>query len=196
MKQLLFYATFLCGFLTFAQVGIGTTNPSAELEVNSTASGLPTLQLNPQTTPVGSAAGQISVIGDRLYLFDATRSKWLTVESSTVTFGLEGDLNNKNLEYAGDIQNNGPNMPYNGTVVYAAINSSGGSLTKGITLEVYNSLRNLIQTHNYNLVDGRLLLTDLNIDFSAGDYFLVKVDDDTTGSVKDVSMVIWSKWRQ
>ena len=75
-----------CGL--FAQVGIGTITPNAELEIKSNST-LPALELNPQTAPVGTATGQIAVIGDKLYMFDVTRAKWLSVEATMLNFGLE-----------------------------------------------------------------------------------------------------------
>lgn len=195
MKALLLSVVLFTGYSLFAQVGIGTSNPTAQLEINTSSSTVPPLELNPQTAPIGSAAGQLSVIGDQLYLFDDTRAKWLTVGSSTFNFGREGSLNNIQLEYAGDITRSGPNMSHDGTIVYLALNSSGGNTSKGITLAIYNSARTLLSSHPLQLIDGKLLLTDVNIDFSAGDYFMVEVDDG--GSVvDDVSFVIWTKWRK
>lgn len=180
-----------------AQVGIGTTNPSAELEINATsAGGIPPLEINPQTTPTGTASGQIAVIGDELYLYDASRTKWLSVASSTFNFGKEGNQNNTDLEYAGDIDDSGPSMLQNGTIVYITINSSGGSATKAFTLSRYNAANAIVSTHTFSLHTGELVVDDANINFSKGDYFIVSVDNDLTGNVQDPSMVIWTKWRQ
>ena len=180
-----------------AQVGIGTTTPGAELDINAVNSGgIPPLELNPQTTPTGTASGQIAVIGNELYLYDASRTKWLSVASSTFNFGKEGNLNNTDLEYSGDIDNSGPSMAQNGTIVYITINSSGGSVTKGFTLSRYNTANFLISTHSFSLHSGELIVNNANIDFSKGDYFIVSVDNDGTGVVSDASMVIWTKWRQ
>lgn len=190
-------AMLLCIWMpSKAQVGIGTNTPSAELEIAASSTGLPSLELNPQTSPIGNASGQISVIGDQLYLFDSTRGKWLSVGSSTFNFGGEGSQNNENLEYAGDIDNNGPKMPQDGTIVYVTLNSSGGNLTKGITLNVHNDLNVLSSTHSMNLVDGKLIMPNSNFDFSSGDYFTVSVADDPGNAADDVSMVIWTKWRK
>ena len=86
-------------------------------------------------------------------------------------------------------------MSHDGTIVYLALNSSGGNSSKGITLSIYNSSRTFLNSHPLQLIDGKLLLSDVNIDFSAGDYFMVKVDDDGS-DVDDVSFVIWTKWRK
>jgi len=196
MKQQL--TIILCLFVfnnLISQVGIGTSNPTAELEINTSNNGLPPLELNPQSSPTGTAAGQIAVIGDQLCLYDVARGKWLSVTSSTYTFGREGDLNDDKLEYAGDIINSGPQMPYDGTLVYATINSSGGNPTKGITLRIFDEDDNFLNALNMNLVNGNLIVSDMNIDFSEGDYFRVRVDDSADGDVSDVSVVLWTKWR-
>lgn len=196
MKKISPLFFLLSVFIANGQIGIGTSSPSAELEIQANSSGLPALKLSPQTAPIGTAAGQLSVIDNALYLYDDIRSKWLSVETTTVTFGREGSLNNQNLEYAGDITNNSSNMPHNGTITYVALNCSGGNLSKIIHLRVYDNTRTLTQTHSFQLVNGVYLATDLNIDFSAGDYFLVYVDNDLLGDVNDLSFVIWAKWRK
>lgn len=177
------------------QVGINTTTPSAELEIASSSPGLPILELNPQTAPVGTASGQLSVINDQLYLYDDTRSKWLSIGSSTFNFGGEGGQDGDDLEYAGDIENNGPTMPQDGTIVYISINSTGGFPTKEITINIYNSLNVLVGSHSVNLVGGSLVLADFNVDFSSGDHFRVYVED-ANGVVNNVTAVLWTKWRQ
>ena len=197
MKYLTTLITLLFCTVLFAQVGIGTSNPTAQLDINTSNSSLPPLELNPQAAPLGTAAGQMSVIGDQLYLFDNNRNKWLSVGSSTFNFGREGDLDGHSLEYAGDITNSGPSLPNNGTIVYVTLNSSGGKPDKGITLEVYDSADALVSSHSLNLSSGRLLKNDFDVDFNAGDYFRVRVDNDTGTNAKanDISAVLWTKWR-
>lgn len=198
MKTQLLTIVLLITYTTHSQVGIGTTNPTAELEINTLNSSLPPLELNPQTAPLGTAAGQLSVIDDQLYLFDANRNKWLSVGTSTFNFGREGGLDGHDLEYAGDILLSGPSLLENGTIVYLTLNSSGGKQDKGITLNIYNYSGVVVSTHNFNMINGRLMLSNLNIDFSKGDYFRVSVDNDTGPNVKteNVSAVIWTKWRK
>ena len=188
----------LVKYAAIAQVGIGTTNPTAELEINTSNSTIPPLELNPQIAPVGSNSGQLAVIGDQLYLYDLIRNKWLTIETSTFTFGREGNLDGHDLEYAGDITDSGPSLLNDGTIVYIALNSSGGNPSKGIILDIYNSSDALVSSQTLNLSSGKLTKSDINIDFVAGDYFRVRVVNDTgsIGSVKDVSAVLWTKWRK
>ena len=67
-----------------SQVVVGTTDPTSELEIETTDTGIPALEINPQTAPVGSANGQIAVIGDKLYMYDLTRTKWLSIETTAL----------------------------------------------------------------------------------------------------------------
>ncbi len=195
MKLYITAATLFFGFGLYAQVGIGTSTPSSELEIKSNGN-IPSLELNPQLTPRGTASGQLSVIGDELYLYDTSRAKWLSVESSTLSFGREGGLNNVNLEYAGDVADSGPAMPKAGTIVYTTLNSSGGNQSKGIVLRVYNNNGTVKSTHPLNLSGGRLIKNDFDVDFSEGDYFRVRVSNGGGNNVNDVSMVLWIKWRK
>lgn len=199
MKKLFTATTmllFTCGI--FAQVGIGTTTPTAELEINATTS-LPALELNPQTTPVGTAMGQLSVIGDKLFMYDEDRGKWLTIGSTMLNFGLENGTDNQFLEYVGDITTSGPKMPLAGTIVYIAMNSAGGQADKQVQLYFGNTpIPNDLEPS----IDGVIALSgntftnsNFNLDFEAGDYFRIKVLDEGS-DVEELSVLLWIKWRQ
>lgn len=197
--KLLFTAAVLslsCGL--FAQVGIGTTTPNAELEIKAPST-LPSLELNPQVTPIGTATGQISVIGDKLYMFDEDRDKWLTVGSTMLNFGLENGTDDEFLEYVGDIRSSGPRMPLDGTIVYITMNSSGGQADKQVQLYFGDTP---IPNDADASIDGVMELggntfmnSNYNLDFEAGDYFRVKVLDNG-GDVQNLSVLLWVKWRQ
>lgn len=176
-----------------AQVGIGTTTPNSALEILSPSDDFPAFELNPQTAPVGTAMGQLSVIGDELYLYDDVRGKWLSVESSTFNFGREGGVNNQNLEYAGDIDDNGPLMPRDGTIVYVTMNSSGGNATKMASIDITDTLGTETST-DIALIGGVRVYTDFNTDFNQGDFIRVKANG-AGGTADDMSVVIWVKWR-
>ncbi len=183
----------------FAQVGIGTTDPSAQLDVAGTNTGIPTLALSTQTAPVGTQMGQLAIIGDKLYHFDAIRSKWLSVESSSIAFGLEGNVDNEALEFSGDVEITGPKMPYDGTIVYISIQSSGGQSDKGFQIvkngvDVPDNPNSTIDGF-INLESGSYINTNYNLDFNAGDYFEIDAAA-AGGSVNNVSFVMWVKWRQ
>lgn len=48
---------FIYAQAMFSQVGVGTTTPTAELEVETSNTGIPALELNPQTAPTGTTNG-------------------------------------------------------------------------------------------------------------------------------------------
>ncbi len=176
----------------FSQVGIGTTTPNAELEINSDTN-LPALELNPQTSPTGTASGQLSVIEDELYLFDKSREKWLSIEAASFAFALEGNVNNRPLEYSGDVTNSGPVIPRNATLVYAAINSSGGNASKVFTL-IVTSLSGSVTNHTFQISGGKLTNTSYNIDLNEGDTLQVRTNN--SNSVSNPTVLFWVKWRK
>ncbi len=136
MKKIAYSITLiLCVHsICFSQVGIKTTSPTSELEIATTNTGIPALEMNPQTAPTGSVTGQISVIGDKLYMYDATRVKWLSIESSALQFSYAGAASKQTLWFGGNTENTGPKMPFDGTIVYMTLNSSGGQANKAFDI--------------------------------------------------------------
>lgn len=187
---------FICSGSSFSQVGIGTTNPSAELEIETSNTGIPALEMNPQTAPVGSANGQLAVIGDKLYMYNVSRSKWLSIESSTLPYARGGNnRTNQVLRFTGVVsnQNSGALMPLNGTIVMATGNISGGDSTKPFTIEVRNGT-SIVSSTSVNLSGSAYSNANLNIDFSAGDYIIMRIGS-SGSSVNNPNFVLWTKWR-
>lgn len=185
------------GYLN-AQVGIGTTSPSAELEVEGTNTGIPALELNPQSAPAGSATGQVAVIGDQLFMYDATRAKWLSTETSVLQFSNSGNTSNTFLKY-GDVANvnSGAYLPFDGTIVYIGATTSdviGGGSTKAFDVRVNNGTT-VNSTTTFNLVAWKFLKTDYNVDFNAGDYINV-LTPTAGGNVTNPTVTVWVKWRK
>jgi len=198
MKNLIYTLfTFLVSFATWAQVGIGTPTPSAELDIITTNTGIPALELNPQSAPVGTQTGQIAVIGDKLFLYDGTRGKWLSVESTALQYGKNGDVDNSDfLRFGGDARNgttSGALMPFDGTIVYAtAQNTNGGTQTFGLSINGANAAGAGFTT--FNLVAGAFTETTYNIDFDAGDF--INVHSERGNGLDDPIVVVWVKWRR
>ncbi|GAA3637542.1 hypothetical protein GCM10022397_23870 [Flavivirga jejuensis] len=189
-----------------AQVGIGTTSPTAELEIETTNTGMPALEINPQTAPVGSVTGQLAVIGDKLFMYDATRVKWLSVETTALQYGYEATADDRMLWFGGDIGNNstteddtGPKMPFDGSIVYITIESSGGNTSKSFEIVVNGTAvpNNADPTLDgrFNLSGGSFTRTTFNIDFNAGDYIMLKARNNGSGVI-DPAAIIWVKWRE
>lgn len=201
----LFYCALCCFFAWSsmqAQVGIGTTDPNAELEIETTNTGIPALQLNPQSSPNGTETGQLAVIGDKLYMFDNTRKKWLSTETVPITFSRTNSLSAATLRCAGNVTqiNSGPIMPFDGTVVAITGNSNNNSSSSNPSKEFDLRIRNGSSTNttvDFNLSNYTIVDTTQNVDFSAGEHFTVRtLDLDGSGdTVNNPTVTIWIKWR-
>lgn len=162
--------------------------------------------MNPQSSPTGSVTGQLSVIGDKLYMYDATRSKWLSTETTALQYGYALDADNQALFFGGDIgidptnqDNSGAKMPFNGTMVYLTIQSSGGNSTKRFDIKINGSdvgnSGDPTLDGRINLVGGAFSISTLNINFNAGDYITIKAAN-AGAPVDNPAAIIWVKWRQ
>ena len=207
IKTCIVFFLFLGISNLYAQVGIGTVLPTAELEIEGTNTGLPALELNPQSAPTGTTTGQLSVIGDKLFMYDGTRLKWLSVESTALQYGYAEACDNQELFFGGDIGLDlttegltGAKMPFDGTIVYMTIESSGGLATKSFEIVVNGTA---VPNNNSDAtLDGRINLTantftrtTYNIDFDAGDYIAIKARN-AGAAVNDPAAIIWVKWRE
>ena len=214
-RNLFFLTVFLFSNVLFAQVGIGADVPASELDIKGSATGAPTLKLTPQAVPTGTATGQLAVINDILYQFDLGRNSWLSVESTMLTFGLLGPANDEDLEYIGDVEDGGPIVPFNASVVYATANTSGGELNKLLFIDVYAPGNpNPIISAPIQFSDGTISNPTLNVPFPAGVYAKVRVTRSSsvtgvnngtspptytfgpdTGPIIDPLFSLWLKWR-
>ncbi|PQB05359.1 hypothetical protein [Aureitalea marina] len=188
---------FLFNFsVIFGQVGIGTTSPSAQLEIDDSGSGLPALELNPQTSPTGTADGQIAVIGTELYLYDDKRGKWLSTQTIPLSFARSGNRASGGLQFGGNMNNqsSGPIMPFDGTIIAVTANSSGGTSDKEFQIRVRNGTTTNSSV-SFNLSSNTYIDDKTNTDFSAGDYLVVRLIDNGDGDVSQPTATIWIKWR-
>ena len=188
--------------MSFSQVGIGTVTPSAELEIETSSGDIPALKLNPQTNPIGNEMGQLAVIGDKLYMYDDVRAKYLSVETTALQFAKDGTADNDPLRFGGDVKDNGSGakMPFNGTIVYCTIQSSGGKEDKEFDIkingiDVGNNTEDPTLDGKIQLNEGSFLYTSFNIDFDAGDFIAMEVRNEGL-NVQDPAAIIWVKWRQ
>lgn len=201
MKKHILIFLLIIHFNGYSQIGIGTTNPTAQLEIVAPSTGIPSLELSPQSLPIGTANGQIAVIGDKLYMYDLTRVKWLSVEATSLQFGYDGSSDGQVLLTGGDVtdSDSGAKMPFNGTIVYVTVQSSGGNTNKRFYLRLNGS--NIATNANpnlsgrFNLSGGAYTSTSYNINFNAGDYLSTR-SSSSGSSVSDPVVIIWIKWRK
>jgi len=182
----------------FAQIGINSNNTSAGVIIAGNNS-LPTLELEPQTLPVGTASGQLAVIDYILYAYDSVRGKWLSIESTQLSFGLLLGADGQDLEFAGDVEVSGPRMPFDGTIIGITMYASGGQTNKGIQLfkndvavpdSADATKDGLINLNVYEYTSN-----DFNLDFEAGDWFNVEAVA-AGAAVQNICVVYFVKWRK
>ena len=181
-----------------SQVGIGTLTPNGKLTIDASTETTAALELVPQATPTTNLAnGQLAVIGDKLYMYDLTRTAWLSVESTALQFGRDGNVGNVNLLLGGnmDSETSGVLMPLNGTIVaITAMAASGGDAPINVRARDVNDINSIDET--LTLASLRYTDTTTNLDFDAGDYITVRAFGGTSNRPIDVTTTVWIKWRQ
>ncbi|MFC4634880.1 hypothetical protein ACFO3O_13245 [Dokdonia ponticola] len=180
-----------------AQVGIGTILPNGKLTIDASAETTAALELVPQATPTTNLAnGQLAVIGDKLYMYDATRTKWLTLESTAIQFGRNADVDTDNLHYGGNMVSgtSGALMPLDGTIVAITAMAASGDDTD-INVRARDATNTNSINETFTLASLRYTDTAANFDFSAGDYITARGRDAAT-TATDVTVIVWVKWRQ
>mgnify|MGYP000048538019 CR=1 FL=1 len=184
--------TFLFSITIYAQVGIGTTTPTAMLDIVSTNTGIPAFKITPQSDPIGSTTGQLAVIDDLLYMYDATRGKWLSVESTSLQFGKNGSGDGVFMRFGGDVRNSGSGalMPYNGTITAITIKAKTGESSKEFQLKINGDTDT-----SFYLSSLEFRQTTTDIDFISGDYINLKIAS-SGDAVEHATAIIWMKWRK
>jgi hypothetical protein len=139
--------------------------------------------------------GQLAVIGDKLFMYDNVRGKWLSTETTALQYNKGDVLTDAPLRFGGDLRVNtsGPIMPFNGTIVYATAMSAAGNTTKPFEIRVRNGSTTR-SVHTVTYTTRQLNEHNLNIDFNAGDYITVFVTN-TGSAIEDTAFVVWVKWR-
>jgi len=181
--------TFLFSITIYSQVGIGTTTPTAMLDIVGANTGIPAFKITPQSAPIGDTTGQLAVIEDILYMYDATRAKWLSVESTSLQFGKNGGGDDEYMRFGGDARNSGSGalMPYNGTITAISILAQGGKSNKQFKVHINGSTE-----ASFNLSSYKCSQTNTDIDFSSGDYIHLRISG-SGGDVNHATAVIWVK---
>ncbi|WP_299683083.1 hypothetical protein [uncultured Dokdonia sp.] len=187
----------LIPFFSNAQVGIGTISPNGMLTVDASSGTTAALELVAQPTPTTSLAnGQLAVIGNMLYMYDGSRSKWLSIESTAIQYARDGSSDDNQLLYGGDLTSgvSGSLMPLDGTIVAIAAMGSAGDDT-----DINIRARDATNTNSINetitLSSLRYIDNAVNLDFNAGDFITARARDAST-TTTNLSLVIWVKWRQ
>ncbi len=149
------------------RVGIGTTSPDAQLDIES--SGVP-LKITPSvTTPTGTQAGQMFMGSDGiLYVYDGVRNKWLSVDRQNISWARGGLVTNQYLPIHNSYSiTNGYRMLRNATITGVTAQSGAtGSWqllilrNNEITTTLFVTLSNEVGKHSNNIT----------LDLNEGDY--------------------------
>ena len=128
------------------------------------------LELVPQASAPSTDLqdGQISVIDDELYVYDSTRSKWLSVARHTLVFGRRGATKNKWLSfYGGNLASNntGIRVPWDCTITAMSAQLDASS-TATFTVRESTLTRTVNQVVTAALGSHA---TNINQNFNAGD---------------------------
>ncbi len=130
------------------------------------------LELVPQASAPSTDLqdGQVSVIDDELYVYDATRTKWLSVARHTIVFGRRGNTKNKYLNFFGGSlasNNTGLRLPWDCviTAMSAQLDATGtatftvreSTLTRTVNQVVTAALGSHATNINQNMNAGDLL---------------------------------------
>ena len=197
-----FIVLFLFSISVHAQMGIGTTDPSAALEVSTTDNGVASMRLNPQNNPTGTQTGQLTVIDGILYMFDAVRGKWLSLESTSLGFGRLGQGSDPaEVEYAGGDTRRSPIMPFDGTIVGISMSATNDNsreilLFLNETAVPNNDINNNIDgVFNLDQSTLRYDNNNFNLDFEAGDVLRFEMESDVN-DIENLIVNIRIKWRQ
>lgn len=185
-----------------AQIGLGTLSPSAALEIKTDPTGIAALRLEPQANPAGVVNGQMAVIADKLFLFNQARDKWLSVEETTLEYGrLGAGSDPAEIEFGGGDLQNGPRMPFDGTIVGIVISATEDDNQRKITL-----FKNGIAIPDNDLhpnIDGVFILNpttltfenaDYNLDFNEGDMLSLAIDS-AANDIEELVISLIIKWR-
>jgi hypothetical protein len=132
------------------------------------------------------AAGQIAIINNILYVYDGSRSKWLS-PSKTLLFGRNGNSDGTTLRIVGDIvdENSGYQMSRNGTITSISLYSTGATVGKAIDIRLNTTSIYTFTTDS----NGSYTNINLNLDFVGGDVVSIKVQPGGHG-IMNTSAVI------
>jgi len=178
-----------------AGLGRTVTTDNGAVKLDGTSGTNAPLELAPQSANPSTllADGQLCVRDGILCVYDATRSKWLSVQRQFICFGRKGKTRNQYIDhFAGKMRSNnsGLRMIRNGTIV-----GISGQLDAIGTCDFYirkNDSATAQATQSLTAVTGAQT-ANLNVDFSAGDFFQAYLN--ASSRVEDPICVVEIAWR-
>jgi len=168
------------------------TADNGSVKIDSSSATNAPFELVPQTVvpSTGLASGQMTIIGDELYIYDGTRAKWLSADSTTYIVSMASA--NGQIMSIGDAVGSdvGFKMPMKATLVKVSVSTSGGNATKAFEIRKVGSGTAL---KSFSLVAGNYMSTNDNITLNSGDVVQVYVSG-VGNSVKNPIVTLFIKW--
>lgn len=167
---------------------IYTDNGPVEL---SASQGFAPLQIDPidYTPTMGLKDGQICLREGIMYVYDESRSIWISMQRQVVTYGAKkADAGYMNL---GDFSSSSTGWPAlrKGKILGITAQASGGCPNKQIQIQVNNST-----AYSFSLNNKQYVHADLNVSFESGDVLKMLVSSElatTYGLIVNVEIA----WR-
>ena len=173
------------------RIGINTNLTTSKLKIDASAETYPSFEIVPRiTAPTGVNSGQMAIINNSLFIYDATRAKWLSSETMTYPFGRGGSSDGVYIQYAGvGVTFSGAKILKNATIVGITAEASGGNASKAIDIELATSII------TFNLTSFAFLDNNVNIDVDQEDYIAIFVQSPGP-AVQDITVTLHLKWRE
>ena len=178
-----------------AGVGRSITVDTGAVVMDASGGNYAPLQLNPVSSApsTGAAAGQVCINDGIVYVYDATRGKWLSSNRMTVVFGRRGLTKDQELNFgAGSLpsNNSGYRMVRDATIVSmsAQIDASG---TCDMHLRSNDNAADLVTQSISAALGAGSTTTDQ--DLSSGDFLQSYLE--SAAGVADPMLVIEIAWR-
>jgi len=173
-------------------IGNTITVDDGPVKLDSTSSNYSPLELTNRTNAPSSGlqAGQVAVVNNELYIYDGSRSKWLS-PSKLIGFGSNGKIDGQYLEGPGTSsgRHRGWMMAKKGTIISVAAHARAGNLSKTLVLKINGSNAKV-----FSLVSGSYISNNDNIDFNQGDLLQIYVRA-AGNAAKDVTVSLEVAWR-
>jgi hypothetical protein len=163
--------------------------------LNATSGTYSPIELTQQTVipSSGLLAGQLSVVGGILYIYDGTRLKWLSVQRMFVAFGRRGGSKNQYLHFYGSelpSNNSGLRMVRNATIVSLSgqFDVSGTGTFRIRKNDIITNITSLLLSTTIGNGD-----TTIDVNLTSGDYLQSYIENTVT--VEDAMILVEIAWR-
>lgn len=182
-----------------AGAGRAITADSGSVKIDNAAATTAPFEIVPKGfyPTTGLADGQLMIKDGILCIYDAARTKWLSVQRQFLTFGRAGSTKNQYLNFGvGSMpsNNSGYRMQRNATIVSVSGQlDASGTCTMNVRR---NDTSSNIHTLDINAAFGNVDISasTANVDVSATDYLQAYLATTSSG-VEDPVMVIEIAWR-